>query len=98
MLNRIVVALLLTVFLSACAHMRSSKNSEGAFSAGESSKSLIAAGEYREALRELLRAEELDASNSEVQYLLATVYLIGFNRLEEAKEHVLKAIKLAKEP
>lgn len=61
----------------------------------DSSKSLVAAGDYRQSLRELFAANELDPNNAQVHYLLGAVYLFGFHKLEDATAETRKAISLS---
>ncbi|MCP4498655.1 MAG: tetratricopeptide repeat protein [Deltaproteobacteria bacterium] len=48
--------------------------------------------QYRNALKELLVANETDPDNWEVHFLLSTVYLLAFARLDEAVVHARAAI------
>ena len=52
---------------------------------------------YRRALAELKKAEKLDGTNPDIQYLLGMVYFVGFKRHDEAAVHLRKAITLRDE-
>ena len=49
---------------------------------------------YRQAIKELLAASELDPENPDVHYLLAVVYFTGFKKHAEAEKHLRTAIDL----
>lgn len=57
----------------------------------------LATNTYRSALKELNKAVELDPLNHEAHYLLATVYLLGFQKMDLAHEHADKALHAKRE-
>jgi Tfp pilus assembly protein PilF len=78
-----------------CKHIASVSDRKQAIDLSDAAKSLMAEQQYREALRELLSAEKLDAESAEIQYLLASVYFFGYQLPDEAAKHVENAIKLS---
>jgi type IV pilus assembly protein PilF len=51
-------------------------------------------GRHRQALRELLRAEKLSPDDPHVQHHLGLVYAFGFERYDDARAHLERAIEL----
>lgn len=54
-------------------------------------------GRYREALAELLKAEQANPEDADTQYALGLTYLYGFKRYQESRDHLDRAIKLRKD-
>lgn len=54
-------------------------------------------GRYREALAELLKAEQINPEDAETQYSLGLTYLYGFKRYQDAREHLDRALVLRKD-
>ena len=104
----VVTTTLYLALVSACAHTPSPEEratAEGhyhvavalvseASSSGAKGQRTVQEAKYREALKELLQAIKLDPQNSDAQYLIGTVYLVGFARYAEAETHARKALEL----
>ncbi|MBN2359709.1 MAG: tetratricopeptide repeat protein [Deltaproteobacteria bacterium] len=54
-------------------------------------------GRYREALAELLKAEQLNPEDPEIQYALGLTYLYGFKRYQDSRQHLERALEMRPE-
>lgn len=96
-MNRVLLtlALLLTAAGFACNHMPAKSKSEQAADIVHDARALLNSQRYRDALSELLRAEQMDERSAQVQVLLADAYFSGFQLHNEATLHAQKAIALS---
>lgn len=83
--------------LSACRHAPTRAETQEVTAYLDLAKSYFNSGHYRDALAELLKAENAQPSNREVQYMLASTYFMGFNRHNEAKLALKKVFSLNRE-
>jgi len=92
---RIVPALLLLCAVPlACKHVPTEQEVERAGYARDLGVSAMHKQDYRQALSELTRALELNPDDPEAHYALGLTYFSGFNRLNEAEDHLRKAVAL----
>jgi len=91
--NGVVVSILLLAALSSCAGQQTQRNKELAAASRGIGEAYMQQGDYTTALRELLKAEQLDPKDHFVHNDLGLAYMAK-KKMPEAISHFKKAIEL----
>jgi tetratricopeptide (TPR) repeat protein len=83
--------------LPACKHGPSERDQQAALTQHDLGAEALRAGRHREALAELLRGEEMDPGNPDIQYALGLTYFLGFGKVDKALHHLQRATTLRKD-
>jgi Tfp pilus assembly protein PilF len=80
--------------LVSCKHTPTPEEVERAQVQRDMGANAMHAGNHRMALAELLKGEQLNPDDAEIQYALGLTYFTGFGRLKEAEHHLHRAASL----
>ncbi|MFH1810939.1 MAG: tetratricopeptide repeat protein [Pseudomonadota bacterium] len=92
-----VLSALVLLVASACVHTPTDEEVHISNSRRALGVELMTQNRYREALGELLEAEKLNPGDPELQYTLGLVYFNGFQRHDDARQHLSLAMKAKKD-
>ncbi len=88
------VVCLLWVFVSACKHVPTEQEQQGALIHHDLGVQAIQSGNVQGALREFQMALEMDPNLAEAHYAIGTLLHLSFGRREQAIEHFNKALAI----